>query len=191
MGDVNVAGVERGVSTDGVTHHPRRAGRGHHGLRRLYRNRRLFTGRWAGRRVIAARGRATTWSASCRWAWAGTSTSATSSSSARRRAGSTSRSRCSSNWAADSAAQDYIIANVILFPLWTIVDGRRRGIRGAVGLLRDEPVHQLRLLDGRLPGGGRAAGALRPGLPARRLAATDPAASRRRRAPRSRRCSRG
>jgi hypothetical protein len=34
-----------------------------------------------------------------------------------------------SNWAADSAAQDYIIANVLLFPLWTIVDGRRRGIR--------------------------------------------------------------
>src|SRR3954451_6495421 len=34
-----------------------------------------------------------------------------------------------SNWAADSAAQDYIIANVVLLPLWTIVDGRRRGIR--------------------------------------------------------------
>jgi Terpene cyclase DEP1 len=34
-----------------------------------------------------------------------------------------------SNWAADSAAQDYIIANVVLFPLWTIIDGRRRGIR--------------------------------------------------------------
>jgi hypothetical protein len=32
------------------------------------------------------------------------------------------------NWASSSAAQDYIIANVILFPLWTIVDGRRRGI---------------------------------------------------------------
>lgn len=32
------------------------------------------------------------------------------------------------NWAASSAAQDYIIANVILFPLWTITDGRRRGI---------------------------------------------------------------
>jgi hypothetical protein len=34
-----------------------------------------------------------------------------------------------SNWAADSAAQDYIIANVVLFPLWTITDGRRRGIK--------------------------------------------------------------
>jgi uncharacterized protein DUF2834 len=33
------------------------------------------------------------------------------------------------NWASDSAAQDYIIANVVLFPLWTIVDGRRRGIQ--------------------------------------------------------------
>jgi len=34
-----------------------------------------------------------------------------------------------SNWAASSAAQDYIIANVILLPVWTITDGRRRGIR--------------------------------------------------------------
>jgi len=34
-----------------------------------------------------------------------------------------------SNWAADSAAQDYIIVNVVLLPLWTIVDGRRRGMR--------------------------------------------------------------
>jgi len=32
------------------------------------------------------------------------------------------------NWASSSAAQDYIIANVVLLPLWTIVDGRRRGI---------------------------------------------------------------
>jgi hypothetical protein len=34
-----------------------------------------------------------------------------------------------SNWAADSAAQDYIIVNVILLPLWTITEGRRRGLR--------------------------------------------------------------
>ena len=34
-----------------------------------------------------------------------------------------------SNWAADSAAQDYTIVNVVLLPLWTITDGRRRGIR--------------------------------------------------------------
>ena len=34
-----------------------------------------------------------------------------------------------SSWAADSAAQDYIIVNVVLLPLWTIVDGRRRKIR--------------------------------------------------------------
>jgi hypothetical protein len=33
------------------------------------------------------------------------------------------------NWAADSAAQDYIIVNLALFPLWSIVDGRRRGLR--------------------------------------------------------------
>jgi hypothetical protein len=32
------------------------------------------------------------------------------------------------NWASSSAAQDYIIANAILFPIWTITDGRRRGI---------------------------------------------------------------
>ena len=35
------------------------------------------------------------------------------------------------NWAADSAAQDYIIVNVVLLPLWTIVEGRRRGLRWA------------------------------------------------------------
>jgi hypothetical protein len=34
-----------------------------------------------------------------------------------------------SNWASDSAAQDYTIVNVVLLPLWTIVDGRRRGLR--------------------------------------------------------------
>ena len=33
------------------------------------------------------------------------------------------------NWAADSAAQDYIIFNVVLMPLWTIVEGRRRDMR--------------------------------------------------------------
>jgi hypothetical protein len=33
------------------------------------------------------------------------------------------------NWASDSAAQDYIMVNVILFPLWSITDGRRRGVR--------------------------------------------------------------
>ena len=35
------------------------------------------------------------------------------------------------NWAADSAAQDYIIVNVVLLPLWTIVEGRRRGLKWA------------------------------------------------------------
>ena len=35
------------------------------------------------------------------------------------------------NPAASSIAQDDIIANVALFPLWTIIDGRRRGLRHA------------------------------------------------------------
>ncbi len=34
-----------------------------------------------------------------------------------------------SSWADDSAAQDYIMVNVVLLPLWTIVDGRRRRMR--------------------------------------------------------------
>ena len=33
------------------------------------------------------------------------------------------------NWASASAAQDLIIVNLVLLPLWTIVDGRRRGLR--------------------------------------------------------------
>jgi hypothetical protein len=32
------------------------------------------------------------------------------------------------NPAASSASQDYIFGNVVLLPLWTIIDGRRRGI---------------------------------------------------------------
>jgi hypothetical protein len=32
--------------------------------------------------------------------------------------------------ASGSIGQDMIIANVVLFPLWTIVDGKRRGLRG-------------------------------------------------------------
>jgi hypothetical protein len=35
------------------------------------------------------------------------------------------------NWAADSAAQDYAIVNLVLFPLWSITEGRRRGLRAA------------------------------------------------------------
>ena len=34
------------------------------------------------------------------------------------------------NPASGSAGQDMIITNVVLFPLWTIIDGRRRGLRG-------------------------------------------------------------
>jgi hypothetical protein len=33
------------------------------------------------------------------------------------------------NWASDSAAQDYTIVNLVLLPLWTITDGRRRDVR--------------------------------------------------------------
>jgi Terpene cyclase DEP1 len=33
------------------------------------------------------------------------------------------------NSASSSASQDYTFGNVILLPLWTIVDGRRRGVR--------------------------------------------------------------
>ncbi|HEY1826766.1 MAG TPA: DUF2834 domain-containing protein [Acidimicrobiales bacterium] len=33
------------------------------------------------------------------------------------------------NWASDSAAQDYTMVNLILLPLWTIIDGRRRNLR--------------------------------------------------------------
>lgn len=32
--------------------------------------------------------------------------------------------------AGGSGAQDLIITNVFLFPLWTIIDGRRRGLKG-------------------------------------------------------------
>lgn len=34
------------------------------------------------------------------------------------------------NPASGSAGQDMIITNVILFPLWTMIDGPRRGMRG-------------------------------------------------------------
>ena len=35
------------------------------------------------------------------------------------------------NWAASSASSDYTIMSVILLPLFTIIDGRRRGVRHA------------------------------------------------------------
>lgn len=34
------------------------------------------------------------------------------------------------NPASGSIGQDMIVANVVLFPLWTIIDGSRRGLRG-------------------------------------------------------------
>jgi hypothetical protein len=35
------------------------------------------------------------------------------------------------NPAASSASQDYTIMSVLIFPVWVIVDGRRRGIKNA------------------------------------------------------------
>jgi hypothetical protein len=35
------------------------------------------------------------------------------------------------NPASASGGQDLIIANLVLFPIWTLVDGRRRGMRAA------------------------------------------------------------
>jgi hypothetical protein len=35
------------------------------------------------------------------------------------------------NPAAGSGAQDLIVTNVFLFPLWTMIDGPRRGLKGA------------------------------------------------------------
>jgi Terpene cyclase DEP1 len=34
-----------------------------------------------------------------------------------------------SNWASDSAAQDYIMVNLVLLPIWSIIDGYRRTMR--------------------------------------------------------------
>ena len=66
------------------------------------------------------------------------------------------------NWAADSAAQDYIIVNVVLLPLWTIIEGRRRGLQLGLDLLRDEPLHEPGLLRGDVPGLHGAPAALQP-----------------------------
>jgi hypothetical protein len=33
------------------------------------------------------------------------------------------------NWASDSAAQDYTIMNLVLLPLWTVTEGMRRGLK--------------------------------------------------------------
>lgn len=93
----------------------------------VHRNRRLFTGQWAGRRVspiegvlyvLAFTSLAIGWYCNIRYtqeygsqaSWIHFTES------------------LFSNWAAASGAQDYIIANVFLFPIWTILDGRRRGI---------------------------------------------------------------
>lgn len=93
----------------------------------VQRNRRLFTGEWPGKRVspiegvlyvLACTSLAIGWYCNIRYtqeygseaSWIHFTES------------------LFTNWAAASGAQDYIIANVFLFPIWTILDGRRRGI---------------------------------------------------------------
>jgi len=92
-----------------------------------WRNRHLFTGRWAGARVSVVEGAlyltavssvVLGWYFNIRYVqeWGATASWIHFTQS------------LFTNWASDSAAQDYIIANVILFPIWTVTDGRRRGI---------------------------------------------------------------
>lgn len=98
----------------------------------VWHNRRLFTGSWAGRRVgpleatfyvVGVVSVGLGWYCNIRYVDQFGSTASwvhfTESLFA--------------NWASSSAAQDYIIANLVLFPLWTIVDGRRRGIAAPWG----------------------------------------------------------
>jgi hypothetical protein len=93
----------------------------------VWRNRRLFTGGWDGVRVspleavlyvVAVCSVVLGWYFNIRYVqeWGSTASWIHFTQS------------LFTNWASDSAAQDYIIANVILFPIWTITDGRRRGI---------------------------------------------------------------
>ena len=111
-----------------------------------------------------------------RWASGGTSTSATPTSMATPTTGNYTK-MLFTNWAADSAAQDYIIVNVVLMPLWTIVEGPGGACVGP-GSLRDEPLHEPGLLHRPVPGLHGAPAPLQPG-------------GRRRRARRSRSCTRG
>ena len=67
-----------------------------------------------------------------------------------------------SNWASDSAAQDYTVVNVCSChcgPSPTDVGGESLPL----DLLRDEPLYEPGLLDGLLPGLRRATDPLRPG----------------------------
>ena len=54
------------------------------------------------------------------------------------------------------------IVNVVLLPLWTIIEGRRRGLQVGLDLLRDEPLHQPGLLRRVLPRLHGAPAALQP-----------------------------
>jgi hypothetical protein len=93
-----------------------------------YRNRRLFTGRWPGSRVTplevvlyvtAIASVLLGWYFNVRYV----------QEFAARASWIHFTKSLFSNWAADSEAQDYLIVSLILFPLWTIVDGYRRRIR--------------------------------------------------------------
>ena len=104
----------------------------------------------------------TTSSASCRCRCAGTSTSATCNEYAANPFWG------QGNWsefialgyanpASSSQVADYTIINVILLPLFTIIDGRPARHPPSVAVLRIEPVHQLRVRVGLLLGDRRAA----------------------------------
>jgi hypothetical protein len=93
----------------------------------LYRNRRLFTGEWPGRRVSPIE--AVLWVIGLASLGLGWYCNIRYTQQFGSEAGWVHFTQSLfENWAASSAAQDYIIANVLLFPIWTIVDGRRRGI---------------------------------------------------------------
>ena len=61
------------------------------------------------------------------------------------------------NPASSSQCADYTIGNVILLPLFTIIDGRRRGIRHPWLFFVIQPFHQLRVRLGLLSGDRRTA----------------------------------
>ena len=82
------------------------------------------------------------------------------------------------NWAADSAAQDYTIVNLVLLPLWTITEGTWCVVEMGLIFFGDEPFDEPGVLRGLLPRLHGAPAALQP------VAGTP-------RAPRSRSCSRG
>lgn len=94
----------------------------------VHRNRRLFTGDWPGRRITPLE--ATYWVAGTVSLVIGWYCNVRYTTELGSHAGWVDFTQSLfTNWAASSISQDYIIVNVILFPIWSIVDGRRRGIR--------------------------------------------------------------